>query len=116
MCIRDRCMGARYEDVLRRLGTEERIKKFLGMLLRDQSYDQLQQAMAGGRGEEAFRASHSLKGICMNLGLERLFLSTNALTEELRGGNVTEASLGLYKQVEQDYQTAVTCIEALLEA
>ena len=109
-------MGANYEDVLRRLGKEERIKKFLGMLLNDQSYAQLKQAFAEGKGEEAFRAAHSLKGICMNLGLETLYTSTNALTEELRAGVITEASQALAMQVEQDHQLAVDCIKELLEA
>ena len=35
--------------------------------------------------EAAFRAAHTLKGVAQNLGFQKLYLSSAALTEALRG-------------------------------
>lgn len=39
----------------------------------------------GQNAEEAFRTAHTLKGICLNLGLDRLYRVSACLTEKLRG-------------------------------
>lgn len=108
-------MGADYEDVLRRLGKEERVKRFLGFLPGDASYSSLCGALEAGNAEEAFRAAHSLKGICMNLGLAKLLRSVNSLTEELRGGAITQAAAPLAEQVQKDYRMTMQCIQEFLE-
>ena len=56
-------MGADYGDVLRRLGNEDRVKRFLGKIPEDTSFSLLCEAYEKGDGREAFRAAHSLKGI-----------------------------------------------------
>lgn len=108
-------MEADYQDVLRRLGTEERVKRFLCRLPEDHNYADLCSALQEGRGEDAFRAAHSLKGICMNLGLTKLYRSTNALTEALRGGVIPAAAQPLAEQVGRDYDETVQCVDALLQ-
>lgn len=107
-------MGADYEDVLRRLGQEERIKRFLGLFLEDESFQTLCRALAAEEPKEAFRAAHSLKGICMNLGLTALGRSASLLTDELRGGSITLAAGPLAGQVQQDYQAVIESIRELL--
>ena len=72
-------MGADYGDVLRRLGNEDRVKRFLGKIPEDTSFSLLCEAYEKGDGREAFRAAHSLKGICMNLGLTVLYTSSACL-------------------------------------
>lgn len=109
-------MEADYEDVLRRLGNEDRVKRFLGKIPEDPSFSLLCEAYGRGDGQEAFRAAHSLKGICMNLGLSMLCASSAALAEELRGGALTEASAPLLEQVKKDYQTTTECIRMFLQA
>lgn len=108
-------MGADYTDVLRRLGKEERIRRFLARLPEDESFPNLCRALEEGDGEEAFRAAHSLKGISMNLGLGALCRSTSALTEELRKGEVLPLSSPLMKQVEKDYRETIRAIAELLD-
>lgn len=66
-------MGGDYEDVLKRLMNEARIQKFALMFKKDPSMSQLTQAMDAGDVETAFRAAHTLKGICANLGFKSLF-------------------------------------------
>ena len=50
------CLGADYEDVSCRLRSEERILKFLKMVLKDTSFKDLCNAMEEQDYEKAFRA------------------------------------------------------------
>lgn len=79
-------MGGDYEDVLKRLMNEARIQKFALMFKKDPSMSQLTQAMDAGDVETAFRAAHTLKGICANLGFKSLFEVSYEITEALRAG------------------------------
>lgn len=64
-----RQMGANYEDVLKRLYNEGMICKFTLMFLNDDSYPKLEQALKEGNVKEAFRAAHTLKGVCLTWAL-----------------------------------------------
>lgn len=77
-------MGSDFSGVLSRLGSEALISKFAVKFLNDRSYEELRSACAEGRGEDAFRAAHTLKGVCSNLGFDRLYEASSALTEKLR--------------------------------
>ena len=74
-----------YEGVTGRLVSESLVRKFALKFLNDPSFGQLQAAIESGDGAEAFRASHTLKGICLNLGFTALFDASSDLTEKLRG-------------------------------
>lgn len=106
--------GADYNDVMRRLTSEARVERFLTMFLRDQSYEQLCAAMAAGRYDEAFRAVHTMKGICMNLGLTALRDACVALTENLRGGREDEETDPCFRRVGQEYLRTSGAIRAHL--
>ncbi len=106
-------MGADYGEVLRRLGTEERIKRFLMKFPDDDCYADLRRFLAEQKAEEAFRAAHSLKGICMNLGLLSLYRSVNTLTEALRGGKISPETAAMADQVQKDYDTVISNIREL---
>ena len=80
-------MGADFNDVISRLPTEKMVKKFAIKFLNDPSYGQLKDAMAAGDYETAFRASHTLKGTCLNLGLTPLAAPSSDLCEVLRPGH-----------------------------
>lgn len=109
-------MGANYEDVLRRMGKEDRVRRFLLMLPGEPSYPTLQRMLEEGNGPEAFRAAHSLKGVCMNLGLTALGEAASELTEELRSGDITEAARVRFQAVREAYETALQCIQSLAGA
>ena len=64
--------------------------------------------------EEAFRAAHTLKGVCMNLGFERLLHSSSMLTESLRNG-VGENMTELFQQVQQDYEQIIAALKQFKE-
>lgn len=75
-------MGADYEGVLGRLRSEALIKKFAKKFLDDGSFQSLKDNLAAGNGEEAFRAAHTLKGVCQNLGFDNLYTVSFEITEK----------------------------------
>ena len=108
-------MGANYEDVEASLRTEERIQKFLLRVLNDSSYDLLCTSMEARNMSEAFRAAHTIKGICQNLSLDRLYESSHALAELLRDRQEYGADLEpALEKVKEDYQMTIQCIRQLL--
>ena len=64
--------------------------------------------------ENAFRAAHSIKGVCQNLGFLKLSQSSSALTEALRGGK-NQDTTELERQVREDYERTVQGIKAMQE-
>ena len=107
-------MGGDYDDVTSRLRTDERIAKFLGKVAEDKSFALLCDSLARRDMAEAFRAAHTLKGVCMNLSLTRLFTSADKLTEALRGRTEYGSDIEpLLEQVKTDYAQTTACIRAL---
>lgn len=107
-------MGGNYDEVLSRLRDDARIAKFVGRVVTDPSYELLINSVAENNVSEAFRASHTIKGICLNLSITKLYVSANALTEALRGQ--TEFSAEAFKlidDVKRDYKITVDCIKQL---
>ena len=63
---------------------------------------------------EAFRAAHTIKGICQNLSLDRLYESSNNLAELLRNREDYGADLEpALEKVKEDYQVTIDCIKQL---
>ena len=108
-------MGGGYEEVIKRLLDDKRVLKFAVKFLDDSSYDTLQESMAQEDYETAFRAAHSIKGVCQNLGFAKLSESSAALTEALRGGKNQDTS-ELERQVREDYEKTVQGIKAMQES
>lgn len=107
-------MGADYSEVERRLRKEERIKKFLCKVPEDESYMLLYESLEQRNMDEAFRAAHTMKGICQNLALTELGHSAAALSERLRDRReYAEDVEELFAQVQKDYARAVECIRQL---
>lgn len=62
-------MGANYQDVIKRLPSVSMIEKFALKFREDMSFQELEKALNDKQVEIAFRAAHTLKGVCMNLAL-----------------------------------------------
>ena len=77
-------VGSDYDGVLKRLGSEALVKRFAVKFLNDPSFQELTDGLAAQDGEKAFRAAHTLKGVCQNLSLTSLYQVSSQLTEELR--------------------------------
>lgn len=76
--------GGDYDAAMQRFMTEGRLEKFTRMFAEDPSYGELEASLASDNLEEAFRAAHTLKGVCLNLSFTGLFQSVDAVTELLR--------------------------------
>lgn len=107
-------MGADYDGLLSRLGSEALIKKFAVKFIDDTSFQDLKQALAAGDAERAFRAAHTLKGICLNLGFDNLYRPSEAITEKLRGGQM-DGCEDMFKDVETEYNVTVESIRCISE-
>ncbi len=105
-------MEGDYEEALSRLRSERLMKKFVLKFLDDPSYELLCTSVGAKDGKEAFRAAHTIKGICQNLSLTRLYQSSNVLAEALRAGWNEEAR-PLIDEVEKDYRQTTEAIRVL---
>ena len=74
-----------YDKALSRMnGRETMLAKFVKKFPNDPTYPSLISSYESGDMETAFRMAHTLKGLCMNLGIEKLLMSSSNLTEALR--------------------------------
>ncbi len=101
-----------YEEVIARLRSEKMVQKFVLKFLNDKSHELLVTSMETKNYEEAFRAAHTIKGVCQNLSFTRLYESSHILTENLRAGYGDETD-GLVQRVEKDYQQTIAAIKEL---
>ena len=108
-------IGVNYDDVLRRMGKEERIRKYLYKMKDDETFGQLKKSFAAGDYESAFRAAHSLKGICLNLALDPVTGSAVALTEALRSDPIALEAPQLLACVEADYEKLMELLDKLTD-
>lgn len=106
--------GGDLQDVLGRLRTEKLVQKFVLKFVDDGSYKLLLDSMNGKNYEDAFRAAHTIKGMCQNLGFPKLLKSSSDLSEALRNGYTPEAD-GFFETVKNDYSETVSAIREFKE-
>ena len=91
------------------------VEKFAIKFLSDSSFQDLEDGLKEKDAEKAFRAAHTLKGICLNLGFDAFYEVSAALTEKLRGRELTgyEADFAAVKEC---YEKTVAAIKAFEES
>ena len=105
-----------YDEVIGRFRTEERVARFLKMVVSDGSYQLLCDSIASGNADEAFRAAHTLKGVCGNLSITRFGESSSKLTELLREKRViNDETMSLFQKVKEDYELTVNAIKQVTQ-
>ena len=109
-------LGGDYKEMHSRIPSDALIRRFIGSFLNDPSFGALCEGMAAGDRETAFRAVHTLKGVCANLGFEKLRLSASALTEVLRPetGAIPQEAFPLLQEVRKDYEITVAAIQKFM--
>lgn len=109
-------LGGDFVAVSQRLSSSRLIEKFIGKFLEDGSFDALCEAMARGERAEAFRAAHTLKGVCANMAFSRLMESASRLTEALRPETdaIAPQAEALLEDVRRDYDATVAPIRSYL--
>lgn len=110
-------LGGNYAEVSARLPSPRLVEKFMGKFREDKSFGMLCAAMKAGDREEAFRAAHTLKGVCANLSFTRLLDSASRLTEVLRPATdaIPAGALALLEEVRRDYEETVRAIQSYTE-
>lgn len=103
-------LGGDFADVLGRFRSRQLVEKFLLRFLEDGSYDELCRALPQGDRETAFRAVHTLKGVCQNLSFTRLAHSSSELCESLRYELCPDAPEKA-RQVDADYACTLAAIQ-----
>lgn len=116
----ERCyqeMDGDYDEVRKRLSNAALVEKFMVRFLSDRSFETLCNEMEAGNRASAFRAAHTLKGVCANLSFSRLFQSVDRLTEALRreSEEIPESARILLEDVREDYRITVAAIRKFTE-
>lgn len=102
------------KSVQRMCGKESMLAKFAKKFLADPTFQQLVSAYESGDTATAFRAAHTLKGVCLNLGFDVLEKSSSALTEALRNTESPAPDAAeLYEQVKRDHEMTVSALNSV---
>lgn len=105
--------GGSYAGALERLRRDELITKYLGMFLKDPSFAELAEAVPAKDWKAGFAASHNLKGVAANLGLESLRAAASDICEEMRNGEPTGNMEEMLAAVKVEYEKAIEAISSL---
>ena len=108
-------LGGDYDEALGYLRSEKLVNKYVLRFLEDKSYDLLCASMEEKNYEEAFRAAHTIKGVCSNLAFTMLGRSSSELSDALRYG-YTPGADALAERMKEDYRQTAAAIRAYREA
>jgi len=82
-----RAWGCDLEGALERfLGDEKLYQSCLPMVVEDESFDGLKEALAADERKKAFDCAHTLKGVFANMGITPMFETVVKIVEPLRAG------------------------------
>lgn len=107
--------GGDYNEVVNRLCSRAFVEKFLLKFLGDKSFEDLHRYLDEGNLSEAFRAAHTLKGVCQNLGIRCLYESDYLVTEALRNGK-NDVTPEMLQKLDADYELVVRSIHEYQES
>lgn len=106
-------VGGDYNEVISRLGKDDRIIKYLMRFSESDSLSEFDSAFTDRNCEECFRALHSIKGMCLNLGLGNLGNSSSELCEKFRNGLPDEDVSEMILKVKSDFAKTLDSINKL---
>ena len=97
------------------LDREDFYLRMLGKFMEEPYIEDIEKGLESEDYEAAFRACHSLKGVSVNLGLDRLYEKTLPLTEALRQAPYNrERILAHFAQVKQSFDINIEGIKKAL--
>lgn len=106
-------VGVNIEEAMDRfVDNEELLMLFIGKFAHDPSYESFKSAMEERRYDDAFKSLHSLKGVCGNLSITKLFDAVCKEVEYLRDKNYQEAE-NWYPEVVKEYERVSGELEKL---
>lgn len=104
-----------YDEAEWRLGNEQRIRRYLEKVRRDDTFEGLCAAMDRGDAENAFLCAHNLKGMYLNLALNRAGRAAAALCDALRGGSITPEAPALFQTMKTEQERLIKSLDELLD-
>lgn len=100
-------MGINVDEAMGRLmNNEGLLTKFLGKFKNSDSFDNLKKAIADGDNEAALLHSHTLKGVCGNLSMTKLYALFSEQVNLYRAGKPDEAN-AMMGEIEEAYKKIV---------
>ena len=102
-----------YAEVSSRLMNDKRIYKYLYKFKDCSDYSDLMNALAAENWEDAFRFSHNLKGMCLNLSLSALATVSSDLCEEFRNGPPKKDVSSMVADVTSEYEKVLAALAVL---
>lgn len=96
-------------------GSERIVGKFVRKFPNDKSAAELFESYEKQDYKTAFRMAHTLKGVCLNLGFDKLRESASELTEALRD-RVADNAPELLEEVRRNYDEVMSALNELDEA
>lgn len=87
-----KALGIDIDAALERfMGSEKLILKTLTLFTADENLNSLCTALENNNAEEAYKAAHTLKGVCGNLSLTKLFELIKDISDALAKGDAAAA-------------------------
>ena len=105
-------IGGNYSDVMGRLMTEQRVKKYLFKLSGTGDYEGALEALKSQNWPDFFRFTHNLKGVSLNLGLTSLANVSAYACDLVRNGAPTEDPVLAMAKITEVYNTVLSEIAA----
>ena len=103
-------LGINYEENIARFAGNENIYiKFLKRLLEDNTYNNLKQAYSQKSYEDIEKYAHMLKGLAANLGINRIFLLSNDIVQNVRQKEFNNIN-NLYNKLTEEYELTLQMI------
>ncbi|MCI5745332.1 MAG: Hpt domain-containing protein [Erysipelotrichaceae bacterium] len=106
-----------YQEVKKRIASDELIKRFCLKFLQDDSFINLKKAIEKKDYREAFFSVHTLKGVCLNLSFTTLAEKCSELTEYLRNyqnKDIDDNKLNiLFEALQNQYNLSIKVIKTL---
>jgi len=88
------------------MGNEALLMRFLKKFDQDPNYELFKKCMEEKQYDEAFKAAHTLKGLCGNLSLSGMFDVVSREVEALRAKEYQKAE-GILPEVVEEYERVV---------
>lgn len=108
-------LGEDYSLAVTRLVKEDRMIKYFQLFIKDTSFSELETAMEADDMEAAFRAAHTLKGICANICLTNLENMAKSITEDLRDGKDIAHAKEFFPRFRDAYEIVIGILQTSQE-
>lgn len=107
-------IGGNYETAKANLMMDRLIEKYVFKFPNDPSFSMLEKAMAEKDVEAGFAASHTMKGVALNLAFSKLASASSDLTDSMRAASRCDFTWEQYEEmyaiVKWEYEKVLSAI------